>query len=137
MINRTKTGESSRIPMFPEAVAIMEKYSSYPIVQTTDKALPVPTNQKFNSYLKEIADLCGINKNLTVHTARHTFATTVTLENGASIESVSKMLGHSDIKTTQIYAKVTDTKVNFDMENVMRSKRAKDNENKLDKLKVG
>jgi site-specific recombinase XerD len=78
--------------------------------------LPVLSNQKMNAYLKEIADLSGITKNLTTHLARHTFATTVTLNNGASIESVSRMLGHSDIKTTQIYAKITDTKVSQEME---------------------
>jgi site-specific recombinase XerD len=68
-----------------------------------------------NAYLKEIADLCGINKELTYHIARHTFATTVTLSNGVSIESVSKMLGHKSIKTTQHYAKILDSKVSEDM----------------------
>ena len=68
-----------------------------------------------NAYLKEIADLCGINKNLTFHLARHTFATTVTLTNGVSIESVSKMLGHKSLKTTQHYAKILDRKVSDDM----------------------
>ena len=69
-----------------------------------------------NAYLKEIADLCGINKELTYHIARHTFATTVTLSNGVSIESVSKMLGHKSIKTTQHYAKILDAKVSEDMQ---------------------
>jgi len=68
-----------------------------------------------NAYLKEIADLCGINKNLTFHLARHTFATTVTLTNGVPIESVSKMLGHKSLKTTQHYAKIIDKKVSDDM----------------------
>ena len=68
-----------------------------------------------NSYLKEIADVCGITKTLTFHMARHTFATTVTLSNGVPIESVSKMLGHNNIKTTQHYAKVLDMKVSKDM----------------------
>jgi site-specific recombinase XerD len=76
---------------------------------------PVISNQKLNSYLKEIADLCGITKNLTFHVARHTFATTVTLTNGVPIESVSKMLGHADLKTTQIYAKVVEKKISNDM----------------------
>ena len=71
-----------------------------------------------NAYLKEIADLCGINKELTYHIARHTFATTVTLSNGVSIESVSKMLGHKSIKTTQHYAKILDKKVSEDMNNL-------------------
>ena len=77
--------------------------------------LPVPSNQKMNNYLKEVADLCGITKNLTFHTARHTFATTVTLTNGVPIETVSKMLGHRNLKTTQHYAKILDKKVSDDM----------------------
>jgi site-specific recombinase XerD len=77
--------------------------------------LPVLSNQKMNAYLKEIADLCGISKNLTFHIARHTFATTITLSNGVQMESVSKMLGHKDLKTTQHYAKVLDRKVSDDM----------------------
>src|SRR5690606_34421562 len=76
---------------------------------------PKISNQKLNSYLKEIADLCVINKNLTFHLARHTFATTVTLTNGVPIETVSKLLGHSRISTTQIYAKVVERKVSDDM----------------------
>src|SRR5205823_4954860 len=70
---------------------------------------------KLNAYLKEVADICGINKHLTFHIARHTFATTVTLNNGVPIESVSKMLGHKSIKITQIYAKVLDRKLSEDM----------------------
>ncbi|HEY8958674.1 site-specific integrase, partial [Chitinophaga sp.] len=77
--------------------------------------LPVLSNQKVNAYLKEIADICGVEKNLTFHLARHTFATTVTLSNGVPIETVSKMLGHTNLKTTQIYAKVVDTKISKDM----------------------
>jgi site-specific recombinase XerD len=69
------------------------------------------SNQRMNSYLKELADLCGIKKELTFHCARHTFATTVTLTNGVPIETVSKMLGHKSLKTTQHYAKIVDKKV--------------------------
>ncbi|MEI7504820.1 MAG: tyrosine-type recombinase/integrase, partial [Paludibacter sp.] len=76
---------------------------------------PILSNQKMNSYLKEIADLCGIHKELTFHIARHTFATTVTLTNGVPIESVSKMLGHKNLHTTQHYAKILDLKVSNDM----------------------
>lgn len=76
---------------------------------------PPITNQKLNCYLKEIAGLCKIKKNLAFHLARHTFATTVTLTNGVPIESVSKMLGHSKISTTQIYAKVVEKKLGEDM----------------------
>ena len=71
------------------------------------KILPVISNQKLNAYLKEIADICGIKKNLTFHLARHTYATTICLSNGVSLETLSKMLGHKNITTTQIYAKVT------------------------------
>ena len=81
-----------------------------------DKLLPVMSNQKMNGYLKEIADLCEITKLLTFHIARHTFATTVTLNNGVPIESVAKMMGHTSIKTTQIYAKVLDHKISSDMQ---------------------
>jgi len=83
--------------------------------------LPVLTNQKTNSYLKEIADLCGIGKKLTFHIARHTFATTVTLTNGVPIETVSKMLGHKSLKQTQHYAKIVDLKISEDM-NTLRKK---------------
>jgi site-specific recombinase XerD len=85
------------------------------------RLLPVSSNQKMNAYLKEIADLCGIAKNLTTHLARHTFATTVTLSSGVPIETVSKMLGHCDLKTTQIYSKVVDRKVADDMKHLMVS----------------
>ena len=77
--------------------------------------LPVLTNQKMNAYLKEIADTCGINKNLTFHIACHTFATTITLNNGVSIETVSKMLGHKSLQQTQHYAKILDNKISEDM----------------------
>lgn len=78
--------------------------------------LPVLSNQKLNSYLKEIADLCGIQKNVTFHLARHTFATTTTLSKGVPIETVSKMLGHTNIRTTQIYARITNEKISRDMQ---------------------
>lgn len=73
--------------------------------------LPVPSNQKVNAYLKELGNICGISMNLTFHMARHTFASTVALDNGVPIDSVSKMLGHRSIKTTQIYARVSETKI--------------------------
>ena len=78
------------------------------------------TNQKVNSYLKEIADLCGIKKNLSFHVGRHTFATTVTLSNGVPIETVSKMLGHTKIATTQIYARVLEKKISDDMNDLRK-----------------
>jgi site-specific recombinase XerD len=80
-----------------------------------NQLLPIISNQRLNSYLKEIADLCGIEKNLSFHLARHTFATTVTLAKGVPMETVSKMLGHTSIRTTQIYARITDSKIGSDM----------------------
>lgn len=109
---RSKTDTRSNIPLLPTAIAIIEKYSTH---NDSDKLLPVLSNQKMNAYLKEIADVCGIEKNLTFHLARHTFATTVTLTNGVPIESVSKTLGHKSLKTTQHYAKILDRKVSDDM----------------------
>lgn len=112
---RTKTDTASRIPVLPKALEIIEKYSDNPKVVSSNKILPVLSNQRMNSYLKEMADMCGFNKELTFHCARHTFATTVTLTNGVPIETVSKMLGHKTLRTTQIYAKVLDRKVSDDM----------------------
>lgn len=114
-INRTKTDTRSNIPLLPIAASILDKYKDHPQVVHQEKLLPILSNQKMNAYLKEIADVCGINKELTFHTARHTFATTVTLSNGVPIESVSKMLGHKNLKTTQHYAKILDLKVSHDM----------------------
>jgi len=110
-IRRTKTDNKSMIPLLPKAAEIIEKYKEI----SNNLLLPVISNQKMNAYLKEIADLCGITKTLTFHLARHTFATTVTLTNGVSIESVSAMLGHKSIRTTQIYSKVVELKVSNDM----------------------
>lgn len=114
--HRQKTDTASKIPLLPIAEEIIEKYANHPQCLNEDKLLPILSNQRMNSYLKEIADVCRINKELTFHTARHTFATTVTLSNGVPIESVSKMLGHTNIKTTQHYAKILDKKVSHDME---------------------
>jgi site-specific recombinase XerD len=113
---RQKTDTASRIPLLTQALQIIRKYENHPESADQDKVLPVLSNQKMNSYLKEIADICGINKELTFHIARHTFATSVTLANGVSIESVSKMLGHKNIRTTQHYAKILDSKVSEDMQ---------------------
>lgn len=113
--NRQKTDTRSNIPILPVAQAILDKYKDDITCINTGKLLPVLSNQKMNEYLKEIATLCEIEKDFTYHTARHTFATTVTLTNGVPIESVSKMLGHKDLKTTQHYAKILDSKVSGDM----------------------
>lgn len=113
---RQKTNIPSNIPLLPKTKEIIEKYKNHPQTVIHDRLLPILSNQKMNAYLKEIADICGITKNLTFHLARHTFATTITLTNGVSIESVSTMLGHTNIKTTQIYAKVVKEKVAEEME---------------------
>ncbi len=110
---RHKTNVNSRIPLLPAARKILEKYTG--IAQTTGYLLPVKSNQKMNEYLKEIATLSGVDKDLTTHVARHTFATTVTLLNDVSIESVSKMLGHTNLAMTQKYARILDQKVKGEM----------------------
>ena len=119
--NRQKTDTPSRIPLLPIALEILERYKDHPVCVNSDKVLPVLSNQKYNEYLKEIGNVCEINKNLTTHTARHTFATTVTLGNGVPMESVSKMLGHKNLRTTQHYAKVLDKKISDDM-NALKAK---------------
>lgn len=117
---RVKTKTTVRLPLLEVPETILSKYKTDIRAIAIDKLFPKISNQKLNSYLKEIADLCGIKKNLTFHMARHTFATTVTLTNGVPIESVSKMLGHTKLTTTQIYAKVVESKVSDDM-NHLRS----------------
>ncbi|AIL45226.1 MULTISPECIES: site-specific integrase [Weeksellaceae] len=112
---RQKTKTTSNIPLLAQAECIIEKYKNHPTCINSGRLLPILSNQKMNAYLKEIADLCGVNKELTYHIARHTFATTITLSNGVSIESVSKMLGHKNMRTTQHYAKILDRKVSEDM----------------------
>jgi len=112
---RQKTKQKSQIPLLSVAKQVIDKYADLEELSAKNLVLPVLSNQKLNAYLKEIADLCGIEKNLTFHVARHTFATTVTLQNGVSIESVSRMLGHTNIRTTQHYARVVDKKIVQDM----------------------
>jgi site-specific recombinase XerD len=114
--NRQKTGTKEKVPLLPIALEIIERYKDHEYCVEHDKLLPVNSNQRYNSYLKELALVCGIKKHLTTHIARHTFATTVTLANGVPIETVSAMLGHTNIRTTQIYAKVVESKMSEDME---------------------
>lgn len=124
---REKTGNPVRVPLLPVAIEIINKYKNDIKALVHHQVFPPISNQKLNSYLKEIADICGIKKNLTFHLARHTFATTVTLTNGVPIESVSKMLGHTKISTTQIYAKVIEKKLGEDMDKLkerLKKKRA-------------
>ena len=118
---REKTDTPVNVPLLSKALAILEKYSGDPKAAAKGTIFPTLSNQKLNSYLKEVADICGINKNLTFHLARHTFATTVTLSNGVPIETVSKMLGHTKISTTQIYARVVEQKIGKDMD-VLKAK---------------
>lgn len=113
--HRQKTESASKIPILPVTQMIIDKYENHPQCLNENKLLPILSNQKMNAYLKEIAGVCEIEKELTFHIARHTFATTVTLTNGVPIESVSKMLGHKNLRTTQHYAKVLDRKVSDDM----------------------
>ena len=115
-IKRKKTEVLSKIPILPVVQTIIDRYQNHPYCIEKDVLLPVYSNQKMNGYLKEIAELSRIKKNLTTHLARHTFATTVTLNNDVPIESVSKMLGHSSINMTKVYARLLDKKVGDDME---------------------
>ena len=111
MTNRTKTAIRENVPVLPPAMAVIKKYKNKQI-----GLLPQISNQKMNAYLKEIADICEINKHLTWYVSRHTFATTVTLGNGVRLEHVSAMMGHTNIKQTQHYAKVLDVNIMEDME---------------------
>lgn len=112
LTKRKKSDVTVTVPLMEIPQKILAKYEG---TLPEDKILPVLSNQKMNAYLKEIADVCGITKNLTFHLARHTFATTVTLSKGVPIETVSKMLGHTNIQTTQIYARITNEKISEDM----------------------
>lgn len=113
--HRQKTNVAVNVPILPQAMRIIEKYMNHRRTFGKPGLFPVFSNQKTNSYLKEIADLCDIRKQLTFHVARHTFATTITLSNGVPIETVSKMLGHTKLPTTQIYARVLERKISEDM----------------------
>ena len=113
MTKRQKTNVQSNILLLDVPKMVLNKYKG---ASPNDKLLPILSNQKMNAYLKEVGDLCEVDKELTFHLARHTFATTVTLAKGVPIETVSKMLGHTNIKTTQIYARITDSKISNDMQ---------------------
>jgi len=117
---RQKSDEAVIVPILPAAKVILARYRGNIRALANDTVFPKISNQKVNAYLKEIAKDLGIKKTLTFHVARHTFATTVTLSNGVPIETVSKMLGHTKISTTQIYARVLEKKVSDDMEILRR-----------------
>jgi site-specific recombinase XerD len=121
---RAKTDEIVKIPLLSKA--IIDIYAVEMKQHSECRLLPVFSNQKMNSYLKVITKACGIHKNITFHSACHTFATTVTLSNGVPIETVSKMLGHAKLTTTQIYARVLEKKVGEDMQNLMNLFEAKE-----------
>ncbi|MET2984844.1 site-specific integrase [Aureibaculum conchae] len=116
---REKTNETVKIPILPKALVIVEKYKVISKEVGSELLLPLYSNQKTNSYLKEIAKACGIRKNISFHIARHTFATTLLLSNGVPIETVSKLLGHTKLSTTQIYARVLEHKISEDIQNLM------------------
>ena len=116
MRHRQKTDTPVNVPLLKIPLAILKKYDGQ---LPKGELLPVLSNQKLNSYLKEIADLCGINKNITFHMSRHTFAT-MCLNNGVKMENVSKMLGHTNVRTTQQYAKVLNAEVEKDFEMLER-----------------
>lgn len=118
IITRQKTGVQANLPLLPKALEIIEKYKDHPKCKSTGKILPMISNQPFNSFLKEIATICGVNKNLTHHLARHTFATTVCLLNGISMEATSGMLGHTSVRTTQIYGKILPQRISNEMANL-------------------
>lgn len=137
MTQRQKTKTPVKVPLLDRAEEIILKYQNHPMTQVTETLLPIITNEKLNLYLKEVADACGITKNLTFHMARHTFATTVTLSNGVPIETVSKLLGHTKISTTQIYARVIERKVSEDMETLKIKLSNKSNMSNLHNSKTG
>jgi len=116
---REKTDEQVKVPILPKAWSIIEKYRNIQETDFTSNVLPISSNQKTNAYLKEIVESCGIQKNISFHVARHTFATTVMLSNGVPIETVSKLLGHTKLSTTQIYARVVETKISEDISNLL------------------
>jgi len=120
-IERTKTHVSAAIPLLAPARLIIERYNPSWINMPADASMfRRLSNQKVNSYLKEIADMCGVEKTLHFHVARHTFATTITLANNIPIETVSRMLGHSRITMTQHYSKVIDQKMDRDIDELSK-----------------
>ena len=127
---RQKTKTNVKIPLLDKALELVFKYENHPRVVANNGILPRLSNQRINAYLKEIAGLCKIKKNLTFHIARHTFATTITLSNGVPIETVSKLLGHTKIATTQIYARVIERKVSEDI-NTLKIKMINKNNQKI------
>lgn len=119
-ITTHKESCTCNVPLLEPALVILEKYKDWNPENPEGPCFPIPSNQKMNEFLKEIATLCRVNKRLTVHVARHTFATTVTLANDVALQNVSKMLGHSSTRMTQHYARVLDNSIMKDMQDVAR-----------------
>ncbi len=135
--NRIKTGVRSTIPLLPKPLEIIEKYKDHPRSRSfPNRVLPMMSNQTLNGYLKEIETLCGISKNLTHHLARHTFATTVCLLNGISMEATSGMLGHSSMRTTQIYGKILPQRISNEM-GILEKKLQSKNNSVAKEIKIG
>src|SRR5665811_716304 len=132
---RTKTDEPLKIPLLPKAKEILEKYQEDANTIANERLLPIYSNHMINRTLKDIAEACGIRKNLTFHVARHTFATAITLSNGVPIETVSKLLGHTKLSTTQIYARVVEKKIGEDMQKLMATMKLKRNQKEAAKAK--
>ena len=117
---REKTSVMSRVPLLPHPIALLRKYERDEACRVRGKLLPVPSNAKMNAYLKELADICGIRKRLSTHTARHTFATLI-LASGATLYNVAKMLGHSNTNMTRHYARILDSSIMRDMQTVAKA----------------
>lgn len=117
---RSKTNVLSDVPLLYKPLEIIERYQTHPEVLNSGKLFPTISNQKLNAYLKEVADLSEVSKALTFYIGRHTFATTICSDNGVPIETISQMLGHTSLRTTQVYQKTTPHKVGFDMEGLER-----------------
>jgi site-specific recombinase XerD len=130
---REKTSTAVRVPILDKAMEILNKYKEHPKSIYTNRLLPVYSNQKMNQYIREVCVKLELKKHLSFHIARHTFATTVTLSNGVPIETVSKLLGHTKIATTQIYAKVIERKVSNDMQQLSSLLKAKQSDKLTDK----
>ncbi|MEJ4087230.1 site-specific integrase [Galbibacter orientalis] len=131
---REKTDERVKVLLLPKAMEIIKKYRGLQEKDFMDGLLPISSNQKTNKYLKEIVASCGIHKNVTFHVARHTFATTVMLSNGVPIETVSKLLGHSKLTTTQLYARVVETKISEDISNLLNKFKEKNKTDLIEKV---
>lgn len=127
---RIKTSVVAEVPLLPPVISIIEKYKNHPKCIVKNLLLPFNSNSTLNAYLQEIGDLCRIPFDLHFYCARHTFATTVTMSNGVSMEAVSAMLGHKRISQTQVYSKIVDTKIGKEMDKVFNLYRS-DNESDM------